>query len=197
MYLCNLEKFNQNPVIMKIKTLFMCLVALTMVFSSCNPDKIKDPAANTLTIYGKTYTLVSAFRIDQNGRGYVDATTVERDVHAMPLYSIIADVETISYNMTYSLTEASAGYYTDIAYYFNVHNDDYTYSILQDYHTDSGINGWIGDIEYPHGIFKNGTLAISKDKEMFTYKVVGTIVDGQKISFNISVPVSEWEYLVW
>lgn len=176
---------------MKFKTLLMCLVAFTMVFSSCNRDKIKDPAANTLTIDGKTYTLISDFRIDQNGRGYASAATSDRDAAGMPLYYIISDVETSSYNGTFDLTGSAADYY------FNVHNDDYSYSVLQDYHQDTGINGWIGDIEYPSGIFKTGELTISKDEELFTYKLVGTMVNDQKISFHISVPASEWEYLLW
>ena len=176
---------------MKIKSVLMCLVAITMVFTSCNRDKIKDPAANTLTIEGKTYSLISSYKIDQNGRGYADAVTLDRNADNAPLYSIIADVETSSQNGTYDLTVSNVA-----NYYFNVHDEDYIISYSQDSHNGE-IDARIDDVEYTSGIFKEGKLTVKKDDEVFSYTVSGTLVNGKPMSFNITVPASDWEYLLW
>ena len=92
---------------------------------------------------------------------------------------------------TFNLTE----FVTD--YFFNVRSGDDSYSVSQDYHQDTGVNAWINGEEYPSGVFTSGTLTITKTDNLFTYKLNGTLVNGQTLSFHISVPASEWEYLEW
>lgn len=182
----------------------MAFVAMTVVlFTSCQKDETEEipqpqptptpteAEANTLILNGTTYHLQSSLGIDQNGRGYADAHTTELDAGENPLYNIIADVEPGSMNGTYDLTEFT------FDYYFNVHSYDDTYSVSQDYHHDTGVNAWIGDEEHPSGIFTSGTLTISKTEDLFTYKLNGTLVNGQTLNFHISVPAAEWEYLEW
>ena len=111
---------------MKTRKLIAFVTMAALFFAGCEkdepiekPEPQPDPtpteaAANTLIIDGSTYNLQCAFRIDQNGRGYADAQTVELDTEENPLYFIIADVESNSLNHTFNLTE----FVTD--YFFNI-----------------------------------------------------------------------------
>lgn len=208
MYLCTLKNNLILLIFTKIKSmktrkLLVFATIISLFFAGCKkdepiekPEPTPDPTpteaeANTLIINGTTYHLQSKLSIDQNGRGYADAQTTELDAEENPLYSIIADVEPGSMNGTYDLTEFTSDYY------FNVHNYDDTYGVGQDYHHDTGVSGWIGDEEHPSGIFTSGTLTITKTEDLFTYKLNGTLVNGQTLSFHISVPAAEWEYLEW
>lgn len=186
---------------MKTRKLMAFVTMIALLFASCQkdePEEIPQPQptpteaeANTLIINATTYHLQSKYSIDQNGRGYVDAQTTELDAEENPLYSIIADVESGSLNGTYDLTEFT------FDYYFNVHSNDASFSVSQDYHLDTGVNAWIGNEEHPSGVFTSGTLSITKTEALFTYKLNGILVNGQTLNFHISVPASEWEYLGW
>ncbi len=184
------------------KKLIAFVTVFALLFSACKKDEeeeIPQPVptptpteltANTLIVNGVSYSLQSSYRIDQNGRGYLDAQTIEVDEESNALYFIVADVETGSLNGTYDLTAGNSDYY------FNVRRGDDSFGISQDCHGDV-INAWIGDVDYPSGIFTSGTLSTTKDDNLFTYKVNGTLVNGQTVGFYISVPAAEWEYLEW
>ena len=157
---------------MKIMKFMMCFVAtVTMLtVTSCDKDDDKtvtEAAANTLVINGKLYQLNSGFGVDENGRGYADATTTELDGNGDPKLTVKADVEVQTYNDTYSFPLPGS------SFFFSIHDANYDY-------------------ECELREFTTGTLTITKTETLFEYKVDGQTLDGQNVSFWISVPASEW-----
>ena len=157
---------------MKMHKLMMFVAAATMIFAAaCSKDDDKndvtEATANTLVINGKLYQLNSGFGVDENGRGYADATTTELDGNGDPKLTVKADVEVQTYNDTYSFPLPSS------SFFFSIHdaNNDY----------ECGLPA-----------FTTGTLTITKTETLFEYKVDGQTLDGQNVSFWISVPASEW-----
>lgn len=156
---------------MKMHKLMMFVAAATMIFAAaCSKDDDKvvaEVTANTLVINGKLYQLNSGFGVDENGRGYADATTTELDGNGDPKFTVKADVEVQTYNGTYSFPLPGS------SFFFSIHdaNNDY----------ECGLPA-----------FTTGTLTITKTETLFEYKVDGQTLDGQNVSFWISVPASEW-----
>lgn len=156
---------------MKMHKMMMFVAAATMLFAAaCSKDDNKkdvtEATANTLVIDGKTYQLNSGFH--GTDRGYADATTTETDGAGEPKFTIIADVESDTYNQTYDLAEENEG----AMLFFNIHdyNHDYT----------RGPQDFLG------------TLSITKSESVFSYKVTGKTRQDENISFYISVPASQW-----
>lgn len=156
---------------MKMHKLMMFVAAATMIFAAaCSKDDDKAVAevtANTLVINGKLYQLNSGFGVDENGRGYADAATTELDGNGDPKLTVIADVEVQTYNDTYSFPLPGS------SFFFSIHDANYDY--------ECGLPA-----------FTTGTLTITKTETLFEYKVDGQTLDGQNVSFWISVPASEW-----
>lgn len=157
---------------MKIMKFMMCFVAtVTMLtVTSCDKDDDKtvtEATANTLVINGKLYQLNSSFGMDENGRGYAGAATTELDGNGDPKLTVIADVEVQTYNDTYSFPLPGS------SFFFSIHDANYDY-------------------ECELREFTTGTLTITKTETLFEYKVDGQTLDGQNVSFWISVPASEW-----
>ena len=178
---------------MKTRTFLFALAATMMLFVGCDKDDNggndtpTEAAANTLVLNGTTYRLNSHYEQSaDNDRSYADAETVETDAIGDPLYTIIADVEGNSFNRTYDLTKS----YEDAYYYFNVHDGMWNYNFGQDNHGE--IHGTINDSNYDGSIFSRGNMTITKDNNLFVYKVSGVLKDGQTVAFHISVPASEW-----
>ena len=157
---------------MKIMKFMMCFVATVTMLTVASCDKDDDKAvaevtANTLVINGKLYQLNSGFGMDENGRGYADATTTELDGNGDPKLRVIADVEVQTYNDTYTFPLPGN------SFFFSIHDANYDY--------ECGLPA-----------FTTGTLTITKTETLFEYKVDGQTQDGQNVSFWISVPASEW-----
>lgn len=154
------------------------------IFAACGKDEDTsdngggnnpvEAAANTLVMNDHTYQLECGYEIAADGRSYADATTVEQDVNHESLYTVIADVEVNTLNKTYDIINPVEGE----IFYFNIHDANY-------------------DLSIDPGLFTSGTLTISRDENLFVYKVSGVIEGGKPVSFNISVPAAEWEQLEW
>ena len=180
-----------------MKTLkIMFFAAMTaLLFAACETDEpeptVEEAAANTLVINGKTYPLNSHYRISQSGRTYADGESTEQGGDGNALYFVRADVEAGSANCTVDLTQSSS----TVEYAFGVRGLSFYFS--QDDHSDTDVYGSIGEENYESSIFTSGTLTATKTSDLFTYKVTGTLKSGDKVSFHLSVPASEWEHLDW
>lgn len=180
-----------------MKTLkIMFFAAMTaLLFAACETDEpeptLEEAAANTLVINGKTYPLNSHYRISQSGRTYADGESTEQGGDGNALFFVRADVEAGSANCTVDLTQSSS----TVEYAFGVRGLSFYFS--QDDHSDTDVYGSIGEENYESSIFTSGTLTATKTSDLFTYKVTGTLKSGDKVSFHISVPASEWEHLDW
>lgn len=157
---------------MKIQKMMMFVAAATLLFAAaCSKDDDKndvtEATANTLVINGKLYQLNSGFGVDENGRGYANATTTELDGNGDPKLTVKADVEVQTYNSTHSFPLPSD------SFFFSIHDANYDY--------ECGLPA-----------FTTSTLTITKTETLFEYKVDGQTQDGQNVSFWISVPASEW-----
>ena len=152
-----------------------------------NNNTPTEAAVNTMILNGTTYQLESHYELSADpDRSYAGAETVETAGNGDPLYSIIADVESNGLNFTYDLTQS----YEDAYYYFNVSDPLWNYHFGQDNHGE--VSGTINDESYDGSIFSEGTMTITRDENVFVYKVNGVLKDGQTVSFHISVPASEW-----
>lgn len=157
---------------MKMHKLMMFVAAATMIFAAaCSKDDDKNDATeaapNTLVINGTTYQLNSGFH--GTDRGYADASTVETNGAGDSKYTIVADVEVETFNHTYDFPLGDQG----AMLFFSIHDADYDYT------------------RGPQD-FVSGTLNIVKDESVFVYQVTGKTSQGESISFQISVPSSEW-----
>lgn len=154
---------------------------------SGSSDTPTEAAANTLVLNGTTYQLYSHYELSADpDRSYAGGETVDVDVNNDPLYTVIADVEGNGLNHTYDLTQS----YEDAYYYFNVHDGMWNYNFGQDNH--GMVYGTINDSTYDGTIFSQGSMTITRDDNLFVYKVAGVLKDGQKVAFHLSVPASEW-----
>ena len=127
-----------------------------------NPTEV---AANTLVLNGQTYQLTSHY--DMGGDlTYAGAETVETN-NGEPLYTIIADVEAVTLNQTYTFPDIPIGG----AVFWSIHDAAYEFQIGPE--------------------LESGTMSISRTDDLFTYKVNGKMA-GQTVAFHISVPASEW-----
>ena len=183
---------------MKTNKIMMFVAVATMLFAACGKDEEKtdgatEAAANTLVINGKTYQLESHYAVSMSGRGYADGHSTDVNTEGAPLYSVRADVELGSANVSIDLTKS----YDDVEYAFGVSNTDNTFYVCQDDHSDTDAYGSINEDLYEESIFTSGTLTVSKTDDLFTYKVTGTLKNGDAISFHLSIPASEWEQLEW
>ena len=133
-------------------------------------DTPTEIAANTMVLNGTTYHLNSSYGIDpETLRSYAYAVTVELDANGDPFYTIIADVELNTLNKTYSFP-------------LSLPDDEIIWWAIHEFNNyDSQIGP---DLD-------SGTMTISRTDNLFTYKVDGKTGD-QTVSFNISVPASEW-----
>lgn len=180
-----------------MKTLkIMFFAAMTaLLFAACETDEpeptVEEAAANTLVINGKTYPLNSHYRISLSGRTYADGESTEQGADGNALYFVRADVEEGSANCTVDLTQSSS----TVEYAFGVSGG--SFYISQDDHSDTDVYGSIGEENYESSIFTSGTMTATKTDDLFTYKVTGTLKSGDKVSFHLSVPASEWEHLDW
>lgn len=180
-----------------MKTLkIMFFAAMTaLLFAACETDEpeptVEEAAANTLVINGKTYPLNSHYRISLSGRTYADGESTEQGADGNALYFVRADVEEGSANCTVDLTQSSS----TVEYAFGVSGN--SFYISQDDHSDTDVYGVIGEENYESSIFTSGTMTATKTDDLFTYKVTGTLKNGDKVSFHLSVPASEWEHLDW
>ena len=181
-----------------MKTLkIMFFAAMTaLLFAACEKEEepqttVEEAAANTLVINDKTYHLNSHYRISLSGRTYADGETTELGDDGIALFLVRADVEEGSANCTVDLTQSS----NTVEYAFGVRGLSFYFS--QDDHSDTDVYGSIGEENYESSIFTSGTLTATKTSDLFTYKVTGTLKSGDKVSFHISVPASEWEHLDW
>ena len=180
-----------------MKTLkIMFFAAMTaLLFAACETDEpeptVEEAAANTLVINGKTYPLNSHYRISLSGRTYADGESTEQGADGNALYFVRADVEEGSANCTVDLTQSSS----TVEYAFGVSGN--SFYISQDDHSDTDVYGSIGEENYESSIFTSGTMTATKTDDLFTYKVTGTLKSGDKVSFHLSVPASEWEHLDW
>ena len=180
-----------------MKTLkIMFFAAMTaLLFAACETDEpeptVEEAAANTLVINGKTYPLNSHYRISLSGRTYADGESTEQGADGNALYFVRADVEEGSANCTVDLTQSSS----TVEYAFGVSGN--SFYISQDDHSDTDVYGSIGEETYESSIFTSGTMTATKTDDLFTYKVTGTLKSGDKVSFHLSVPASEWEHLDW
>lgn len=154
----------------KVFSILMVVMIATMMMS-CGKDKTDGEAAdNTLLMNGKTYQLESQYALGMDGRSYAFACTVDLDANGDPLYTIISDVEENTLNKTYDLSQPPV---QDEIIFWSIHDSNWEFQIGP---------------ELP-----SGTLTISRDKDLFVYKVNGKTEDGQLLSFTISVPASEWD----
>lgn len=182
-----------------MKTLkIMFFAAMTaLLFAACETDEpeptLEEAAANTLVINGKTYPLNSHYRISQSGRTYADGESTEQGGDGNALFFVRADVEAGSANCTVDLTQSSS----TVEYAFGVSSSDGSFYISQDDHSDTDVYGVIGEEIYESSIFTSGTMTATKSSDLFTYKVTGVLKNGDKVSFHLSVPASEWEQLDW
>ena len=180
-----------------MKTLkIMFFAAMTaLLFAACETDEpeptVEEAAANTLVINGKTYPLNSHYRISLSGRTYADGESTEQGADGNALYFVRADVEEGSANCTVDLTQSSS----TVEYAFGVRGLSFYFS--QDDHSDTDVYGSIGEENYESSIFTSGTMTATKTSDLFTYKVTGTLKSGDKVSFHLSIPASEWEHLDW
>ena len=155
------------------------LVAVALFSCSKDNDEKNDTptaveaAVNTLVINGTTYQLESRYSIDEGGRSYADANTIATNANEDPLFNIISDVEENTLNKTYDLTQLVEG---EIIF-FSIRDANYF--------TEDGL-------EIDPYSFTSGTLTINRDENLFVYKVKGIVEGGKPVSFNISVPASEW-----
>ena len=134
-----------------------------------------EAAANTLVMNGVTYHLVSTYTIGYEGRSYASANTVELDENGESVYFIIADIEAEDLNHTYHFGNPAELGNT----FFFIRDANY----FIDYSDDSEI----GPAD-----FTSGTVTVSRNDNLFEYKVAG-IAKGKSISFTMSVPASEWD----
>lgn len=192
-----------------MKKIMMFVAVATMIFAAaCSKDNdnkdngnngaVIEAAPNTAVIDGRVITIYSHYSIDQNGRGYADAECLEQ-IDGVTLLSIRADVEENSLNRTFDLTH----YYNDADYAFGFgfggDNQTSMLNYSQDNHTE-GVPHYYGVIngeEYNEGAFQSGTLTITRTDDIFDYLLTGKLRNGKAVSFHITVPVDEWEYLDW
>lgn len=192
---------------MKATKFLMMIVAVMMMFTACKKDKpqpdngnnsnnetptVTEAAENTLVFNGRVYQLNCGYGIDvAQNRSYASGRTLETDANGDFLYEIMSDVEDFCLNRTFDLTTA----YEDATYYFVMRAPDYSEEYSQGNTEGYGVNGIInGEYYEDSSIFSSGTLTISRTETDFTYKVTGTLKTGQKMSFHIHVPASEWQY---
>ena len=155
--------------------LMVAMAAMTMMFASCGKDDKNDnntpteAAPNTMVLDGHVYQLNSHYNMGGD-RTYAGAETVDLDANGDPLYTIIADVEGSTLNHTYTFP--------------NIHEYGVVFWSIHDANWEFQLGPEL----------EEGTMTISKTDDLFVYKVDGSIGD-MKVSFNISVPASEWEYV--
>ena len=159
------------------KLFFTFVAAATMMFAACGKDDENnntptEAAANTLVLNGKVYQLSSHYQMGV-GRTYAGAETVDLDANGDPLYTIIADVEDVTLNQTYTYPDIPGGG----ELFWGIHDASWDFQIGAPELTE-------------------GTITISRTDDLFVYKVNGSR-DGLTVSFNISVPASEWEEVVY
>ena len=192
-----------------MKKIMMFVAVATMIFvAACSKDNdnkdngnsgaIIEAAPNTAVIDGRVITIYSHYGIDQNGRGYADAECLEQ-IDGVTLLAIRADVEENSLNRTFDLTH----YYNDADYAFGFSfagdNQTSMLNYSQDNHTE-GVPHYYGVIDgenYDEGAFQSGTLTITRTDDIFDYLLTGKLRNGKAVSFHITVPADEWEYLDW
>ena len=155
------------------KFLMMFVAAAAMMFASCSKDDKEkndtptEAAANTLVLNGKVYQLNSHYDMGDD-RTYAGAETVDFDANGNPLYTIIADVEGSTLNQTYTFPEFPNG-----EVYWTIHDANWEFQLGP--------------------ALESGTMNISRTDDFFVYKVNGSFGD-MTVSFNISVPASEWKH---
>lgn len=156
----------------------MFVAAAAMMFASCGKDDNEnnntptEAAANTLVLNGKVYQLSSHYQMGVD-RTYAGAETVDLDANGDPLYTITADVEDVTLNQTYTYPDIPGGG----ELFWGIHDANWDFQIGAPELTE-------------------GTITISRTDDLFVYKVNGSR-DGLTVSFNISVPASEWEEVVY
>lgn len=146
----------------------MFVAAATLMFASCekDDDTPTEAAANTLVLNGKVYQLNSHYDMGDE-RSYASAETTVLNSNGEPLYTIISDIESNTINHTYDLSKPVEG----AIIFWSIHDADWEYQLGP--------------------ILDEGTVTISRDENNFVYKVKGK-QNGTTVSFNISVPASEW-----
>lgn len=187
---------------MRISRLRMIILSsVALIFVACGKDDDSIPLppeaeANAAVIDGRTYHLQGHFSISQDGRGYIDASSVEL-LNDAAMFTLSAYVDSNSYNRTVNIVR----FIPDIDYYFNV-SETYgggTFSYWQENHEVSypPFYGDINDESYFDGAFKGGVLTIAITDEQFVMKLTGVLVTGEEVSFHFVAPATEWEYLEW
>lgn len=162
---------------MKTRTILCALAATMMLFAACGKDDennntAAEAAVNTLVVNGKVYQLSSHYQMGV-GRTYAGAETVDLNANGDPLYTITADVEDVTLNQTYTYPDIPGGG----ELFWGIHDANWDFQI--------------GSPE-----LTEGTITISRTDDLFVYKVNGSR-DGLTVSFNITVPASEWEEVVY
>ena len=187
----------------KVFSILMVAFAMTAMIA-CNKDNVEDgddngnnntpteAAVNTAVIDGRTYHLNCRYAVEQSGRGYLDAESVEQQ-DSVSMLTVRGDVREL--NRTYDLTH----YIEDADYAFGVmeSNGENSCTFQQDNHVDGEPHyyGTINEQEYSDGAFSSGTLIVNCADSLLTYKVTGMLKNGKAVSFHISVPASEWVHL--
>lgn len=162
---------------MKTRTILCALAATMMLFAACGKDDennntAAEAAVNTLVVNGKVYQLSSHYQMGV-GRTYAGAETVDLNANGDPLYTITADVEDVTLNQTYTYPDIPGGG----ELFWGIHDANWDFQIGAPELTE-------------------GTITISRTDDLFVYKVNGSR-DGLTVSFNITVPASEWEEVVY
>lgn len=162
---------------MKARTILCALAATMMLFVGCGKDDennntAAEAAVNTLVVNGKVYQLSSHYQMGV-GRTYAGAETVDLNANGDPLYTITADVEDVTLNQTYTYPDIPGGG----ELFWGIHDANWDFQIGAPELTE-------------------GTITISRTDDLFVYKVNGSR-DGLTVSFNITVPASEWEEVVY
>lgn len=161
---------------------------------SGNNNTPTEAAANTAVIDGRTYHLNCRYSVEQSGRGYLDAESVEQQ-DSVSILNIRGDVK--EKNRTYDLTQYIEG--ADYAFGVMESNGANSCSFQQDNHVDGEPHfyGVINEQEYGDGAFRSGTLTVSCTDDLLTYKLSGVLKNGKSVSFHASIPASEWQQLAW
>ncbi|MBR1766239.1 MAG: hypothetical protein IJ745_04265 [Bacteroidales bacterium] len=170
------------------KILVLVFSALTL--SACVDDGgafAEARTLNTASVGGRDYTLVSRYAESPDGHGYADAVSTEQDEGGLALLDIRADVDPRAIDREIDLTRR----YTGFSYSFSIGRGDGTIIATQDMQGGTPYGSLAGE-GYGYAVFSSGSLAVCKNGETFTYRVEGTLRNGQDVAFSLCVPAAEW-----
>lgn len=158
--------------------LMIILAAVTILFTSCQKEKIND---NEIIYNGITYHLQNVdFSYFDTAQGQIRGNSVEIGPGGTPEV-VLSDLRVWRhfFGKSYDLAEPE-----DYGIEISINGEAIRF-ILR--HEPIWV-GWIGETYYATSIFRHGTLTITNDSNGLVYALNGTLRNGDTVQIRIALP---------